>query len=367
MGPNGSGVAPAASKLPITFSPHQGYVWKTSLPPGHSSPVVAGDRIFLTAAEGGARAGAARSKVIDQGGHLYTICLDRRTGAILWKKEAPRPRIEEYQPTNSPASPNPLVTDGGNVYVFFGDFGLISYDLNGKERWRLPLGPFNNTNGHGSSPVLVDDLVVLLCDQDSNSFLIAADKTTGRVRWKTERPDVTRSYSTPCLLKSENGIKELIVPGSYNLVSYNATTGEKLWWITGMSWQPKSTPIVDGNIVYAHWWENGGEADAPTDTPSFEDIAQRFDENKDRKISFEEFAAEPRLQRGFSDNDLAGDGFIDERDWNFYRARRNARNALVAVKTGREAISPGARAFFGACKSFYRTCLLPCFTTEFCI
>ena len=107
-GPNGSGVSPAASKLPITFSPHQGYVWKTSLPPGHSSPVVAGDRIFLTAAEGGARAGAARSKVIDQGGHLYTICLDRRTGAILWKKEAPRPRIEEYQPTNSPPPRAPL-------------------------------------------------------------------------------------------------------------------------------------------------------------------------------------------------------------------------------------------------------------------
>ena len=331
-GPNGSGVADSA-KLPVSFGPKQGVVWKTDLPPGHSSPVITGDRIFLTGAEGGSRAPAARSKVVDQGGRLSTICLNRRTGAILWRREAPRPRIEEYQPTNSPASPSP-VTDGKRVYVFFGDYGLISYDFNGKEQWRLPLGPFNNTNGHGSSPVLVGDLLVLLCDQDTNSFLVALDKTTGRIRWKVDRPDVTRSYSTPAVLQQPGKATELIVPGSYNLVSYDAKTGEKLWWITGLSWQPKSTPIVDGNIVYAHWWENGGEAEQPSETPDFNEVLTRFDTNHDRKITAEEFAPDPRLQRGFADNDLAGDGFVDERDWNFYRSRRAARNALLAVKAG---------------------------------
>lgn len=330
-GPAGAGVS-EESKLPVALGPKQGVVWKTELPPGHSSPIVSGDRIFLTAAEGGSRAPAARSKVVDKGGKLYTICIDRRTGAILWKKEAPRPRIEEYQPTNSPASPSP-VTDGKSVYIFFGDFGLISYDINGKERWRLALGPFNNTNGHGSSPVLVDDMVVLLCDQDSNSFLVAVDKAKGRVRWKVERPDVTRSYSTPAVLR-RSGATELIVPGSYNLVSYNAANGEKLWWITGLSWQPKSTPVIDGDVVYAHWWENGGEAEAPTETPTFEEIASKFDANRDKKITAEEFASDARLHRGFADNDLAGDGFVDERDWSFYRSRRSARNALLAVKPG---------------------------------
>ena len=331
-GPGGSGVSDSP-KLPITFGPTRGVVWKTDLPAGHSSPIISGDRIFVTAAEGGTRAEIAVGRVLDKGGKLYTICLNRRTGAILWKKEAPRPRLEQFQPTNSPASPSP-VTDNKSVYVFFGDFGLLAYDFNGKERWRLPLGPFNNPNGHGSSPILVDDLLIMLCDQDSGSYLLAIDKQTGRVKWKTDRPNVTRSYSTPGVVRRKNGVVELIIPGSYTLDSYNARTGEKLWSIDGLSWQPKSTPVVDGDIVYAHWWENGGEAEQPSETPSFEDTLARFDTNKDRKITREEFEPDPRLQRSFGDNDLARDGFVDEKDWSFYIARRASRNALLAVGPG---------------------------------
>ena len=331
-GPGGLGVSDSA-RLPVDIGPNKGVAWKTEIPAGHSSPIVSGDRIFLTAGEGGQRSDAGLNKVVDEGGKLYTICIDRHTGRILWKREAPRPRLERYQPTNSPASPSP-VTDGKSVYVFFGDFGLIAYDLNGRELWQHRLGPFNNVNGHGSSPVLVDDLLVLLCDQDTESYLLALDKSTGKVRWKVERPDVTRSYSTPGVLRVPGKATELIVPGSYQLASYEAKTGKKLWWITGLSWQPKSTPIIDGDIVYAHWWENGGEADQPTHTPAFDEIAAKFDTNKDGKITAEEFAPDPRLQKGFANNDLGSDGFIDERDWNFYIARRAARNALLAVKTG---------------------------------
>lgn len=331
-GPNGLGVADSP-RLPVDFGPKQGVVWKTELPMGHSSPVVHGDRIFLTAAEGGSRSDAGLQKVVDEGGKLYTIAIDRRSGRILWKAEVPRPRLERYQPTNSPASPSP-VTDGKSVYVFFGDYGLIAYDLSGKERWRQPLGPFNNVNGHGSSPVLVDDMLVLLCDQDAGSYMIALDKASGKVRWKIERPEVTRSYSTPGVLRVAGKPTELIVPGSYRLDSYEAKTGKRLWWVTGLSWQPKSTPVIDGDIVYAHWWENGGEAEQPTETPSFAETLAKFDANKDRKITPEEFAPEPRLQKGFANNDLNADGFIDERDWNFYAARRASRNALLAVKTG---------------------------------
>lgn len=330
-GPSGLGVSDSA-RLPVEIGPGK-QVWKVAIPAGHSSPIVHGERIFVTAAEGGQRSDAGLNKVVDEGGKLYTICLDRRTGRILWKREVPRPRLERYQPTNSPASPSP-VTDGKSVYVFFGDFGLIAYDLNGRELWQHPLGPFNNVNGHGSSPVLVDDLLVLLCDQDTNSYLLALDKATGKIRWKVERPDVTRSYSTPGVLRVPGKPVELIVPGSYQLASYDAKTGKKLWWITGLSWQPKSTPIIDGDIVYAHWWENGGEAEQPTETPAFADIVAKFDANKDRRITSDEFAPDPRLQRGFANNDLGSDGFIDERDWDFYVARRAARNALIAVRAG---------------------------------
>jgi outer membrane protein assembly factor BamB len=331
-GPNGSGVAESA-KLPVQFGPGKNVVWKANLPPGHSSPVISGERIFVTAGEGGTRTEAGRDKVVDRGGKLYTLCLDRRTGKILWKKEIERPRLERYQPTNSPASPSP-VTDGKSVYVFFGDFGLVSYTADGAQRWRLPLGPFNNVNGHGTSPVLVGDLLILLCDQDTDSYLLAVNKETGQVIWKVERPEVTRSYSTPAVLTPKSGRAELIVPGANQLTAYDARTGEKLWWVTGLSWQPKSTPVVDGDVVYAHWWESGGEAEQPTLTPTFAETLAKYDSNRDRKLTTEEFASEPRIQKGFYMIDLDSDGSVDERDWEFHRARRSSRNALIAVRGG---------------------------------
>jgi outer membrane protein assembly factor BamB len=330
-GPAGSGVSDSV-KLPIEFGPDKNLLWKAEVPPGHSSPIISGNHIFITAAEGGKREQRG-PRVIDDA-KLVTIALDRRTGKTLWRREAPRPRSEIYQPTNSPASPSP-VTDGKTVYVFFGDFGVLAYDFNGNERWKLPLGPFNNPNGHGSSPVIVDDLLILLCDDDTASYLLAVEKETGKVKWKTDRPEVTRSYSTPGVVRPRRGPVELIIPGSYRLDSYNAKTGEKLWWIGGMSWQPKSIPLVDGDVIYAHWWENGGEAEQPTETPSFVDTLAKFDSDKDGKVSRDEFASDPRLQRGFVDLDLAGDGFVDERDWSYYIARRSSRNALLAVRTGK--------------------------------
>src|ERR1700680_2785592 len=115
-GPNGSGIS-ASKGLPDRFD-SKTLVWRTPLPPGHSSPVFTDDRIFVTAYD---------RKT------LLTICLDRTTGKVIWRREAPREREESFQPTNSPSSPSP-VTDGSNVYVFFGDFGLLSYGPDGNER-----------------------------------------------------------------------------------------------------------------------------------------------------------------------------------------------------------------------------------------
>jgi outer membrane protein assembly factor BamB len=331
-GPNGSGLSDARN-LPVEFGPDKNVVWRVDLPPGHSSPVFGTDRIFLTAAEGETLADAGRDKVADTGtGKLLTICLDRRTGRVLWRREAPRPRRERFQPTNTAASPSP-VTDGRNVWVFFGDFGLISYGPDGNERWRVPLGPFNNVNGHGTSPILYRDLVILLCDQDDGSYLIALDKDTGRVRWRVERPEITRGYATPAIFQPKSGPAELIVPGAYILTSYNAATGERLWWIRGMSWQPKSLPVMLGDIIYAHSWEGGGEAETPTETPTFEEILALWDKNGDRLIAEAEIPDE-RRRRSFYLDDLNSNGTVDEREWEFYRARRSARNTLVAIRHG---------------------------------
>src|SRR5215213_8351581 len=173
-GPNGTGVSETKG-LPSEFGPTKNVVWKTALPAGHSSPVLTRDRIFVTA---------------HNADKLFVICLDRQTGKILWQREVPRSHAGRLQNVNGPASPSP-VTDGSNVYVFFQDYGMLSYDAAGKERWKLPLGPFNMFYGFGASPILIDDKVILHVDQDNpTSYLIAVDKNTGKVRWKVDRPVV---------------------------------------------------------------------------------------------------------------------------------------------------------------------------------
>ncbi len=312
---NGSGIT-EDRRLPVEVGPSRNVVWSTPLPPGHSSPVLAGPRIFLTAYEGQ---------------KLLTIALDRQAGRILWTREAPRPRVETFQPTNSPASPSPA-SDGAHVYVFFGDFGLLCYTADGEEKWRAPLGPFNNANGHGSSPVLVDDLVVLICDQDTDSYLIALDKTTGAVRWKTARPEVTRGYATPAVFRPRNGPAELIVPGAYSVIGYAVATGEKLWWVRGMAWQHKSVPLIDGDMIYVNGWEIGGDVETPRQTPPFEELLAKNDANKDGRLTQEEMP-EP-MRRSYREDDLNHDWYLDAREWDFYRLHRGAQNNIVAVRHG---------------------------------
>jgi len=314
-GPDGAGVS-ADRDLPVEIGPGKNVIWKTPLPPGHSSPILVGPRIFLTAYEGD---------------KLLTICLDRATGKIQWRREAPRPRMEGMQETNSPASPTP-VSDGHNVYVFFGDYGIICYGVDGGERWKMPLGPFNNANGHGSSPALFDDLLVLICDQDTGSYLLALDKTSGKVRWRIERPEVTRGYATPAVYRPKSGPAELIIPGAYQLIAYNLATGEKLWWVRGMAWQLKCVPVIDGDIIYISGWEIGGDTDKPPEVPTFEEMLARYDANKDGKISPQEAPA--KLNNWFLEQDYNRDGLMDEREWNFYRAMKTAQNSIQAVRAG---------------------------------
>lgn len=227
-GVNATGVAEETG-LPVVFSPEQNVVWKTPLPRGYSSPSLAGDRIFLT--------GVENEK-------LLTFALDRATGRVLWRREAPRPRKQELHENNHPGSPTP-VTDGTNVYSFFADFGLLAYGTDGNERWRLPVGPFGNPFGHGASPILAGDLVLQVCDQDAGAFLVAVDKNTGRVRWRAERPHAQRGYPTP-VYQPPNGGMQVIVAGSYQLNAYEVETGKPVWRVRGLPWQVKPTPVVAG-------------------------------------------------------------------------------------------------------------------------
>jgi outer membrane protein assembly factor BamB len=313
-GPEGKGIL--ETNLPVVFSPTQNVNWKTPLPPGHSSPILVGGKIILTAEEGIA---------------LLTIAIDQATGKELWRKQAPRSRRESMQQTNSHASSTPA-SDGTLVYVFFGDFGLLAYDLNGTERWRLPLGPFNNANGHGSSPIVANGLVVLACDQDTESYLLAVDAATGQVRWKTPRPETTRGYATPAVYTPKNGPVQVIVPGAFVVSGYNLATGDRLWWATGLGWQYKGTPIIDGDTVYINSWEIGGDTLEPPNVPTFEQLLKRLDRNADGILAREELDAENASH--FWEIDLDSSGRVEARDWEFYRLRQISQNSIFALRLG---------------------------------
>ncbi len=315
-GPNASGVS-ADTGLPVEFGPQKNLVWRTPLPPGHSSPAVSGDRIYVTGWEGN---------------KLYTICLERSSGKILWRREMERPRQERLHASNSPASPTP-VSDGRNVWVFFTDFGLVSYGPDGEERWRMPLGPFINPMGQAASPVLAGNTLLMICDQEAGSFFLALDKDTGRVKWRVARPEYTRGFSTPVFYRPAGGALQVIIAGSYRLTAYEVESGKPVWWVRGLTWQLKPTPVMDENNIYVQTWAGESDPGQQEVIAPFADALSRMDSNGDGKLTRQELS-DPKLQKGFGDLDLDNDNHLTERDWQFYQLKRAALNGIVAFRLG---------------------------------
>jgi outer membrane protein assembly factor BamB len=315
-GDNGSGVC-EGGPLPTEIGADKKYLWKTTIPAGKSSPVVTKDRIYLTGHESG---------------KLLTIALQRATGKLLWTREAPGNREEKRHQLNDPAAPTP-VSDGANVFVFFAGYGLISYDPDGRERWRLPLGPFTNFHGMGASPVLADGKLLMVCDQDQDAFVIAVDKNSGKVLWKTMRPEMVHSFSTPGVYKSASGTTELIIPGSYQMTSYDVSTGELIWRLGGLTYQVKSVPVVSGDRLYFNGWAPGGEPAERMDLPDFPQMIKDYDMNRDGKLGKDEVPKNWHPGT-WSMQDLNNDGLLDAKDWQYYRLRRTSSNSTLAVKLG---------------------------------
>jgi outer membrane protein assembly factor BamB len=315
-GPNGSGVNETTG-LPADLGPAKNVVWKTALPPGYSSPVLSGDRIFLTAYEGE---------------KLLTLAMDRATGKTLWTREAPRSRLEPLDRRNGPASPS-AVADGKTVTVFFGDFGLVSYDFEGRERWRVPLGPFNNAYGMGSSPILVDDLVVLVCDQGTDSFIAAFDAASGKPRWKTTRPDALSGHSTPALVRPANGPAQILAPGSFRMDAYSAKTGESLWWVNGLPSEMKAGPVLGDDTVFVSGYSSPmNEPGQQVTLPGYEEVMASRDANKDGRLTKEE--VDEATATIFPYVDLDRDGSLSRSEWAKNQAGMAAENALLAFRLG---------------------------------
>lgn len=329
-GPNGSGVS-TAKDLPVEFGPEKNVKWKTALPPGHSSPVVTDSRIFLT----------AHSPERDTY-KLFVIALDRKTGRELWRRDMPRNKKGRLELVNGPASPSP-VTDGTNVYAFFQEFGLVSFTPDGKERWRMPLGPFTMFYGFGASPILVDKMLILPVDQDQTAYLLAVDPDTGKQRWRIDRPHVISGYSTPTVYQPKSGGTQILIPESFQLTAYNVADGKKVWWVRGLACEMKSVASIDDDTLYVNGWGFGqNQAGTQIPTVDFAEGLKRFDKNGDGLVAGDETAGGgstpmERMLRpgvGFEAFDGNRDGKLNAAEWDVFRSMLAAENGLIAIKLG---------------------------------
>ena len=308
---------PAYGALPSQFDTPGTLRWRVPLEPGHATPILSGGRIFLTAYK-------------EESHELMVLALDAKTGRILWRRGVVVSQVEQTHPLGSPATATPAC-DGRRVCVFFGSYGLLAFDLDGKKLWEFRAGPFQDEYGAGSSPILFEDKVILNQDHDVDSFLMAVDAATGKPLWKTPRPDAVRSYSTP-VIWSQNGRRELLVAGALELASYDPANGNKLWWINGLARIVIPTPVSLEDMVYVASWAPGGDAVSRISLDSWAVALAKWDTNHDGKLSRGEIKSQEVLDR-FYRMDLNQDGVLDQHEWEHHaEIFRQARNSLLAIK-----------------------------------
>ncbi len=311
-GNNGVGVAGAAS-VPASLDPEETAMWRVEVPTGYSSPVVTDEHVFLTGAEGA---------------KLFTLCLDRASGEELWRQELGFDGARVGM--NSSAAPTPA-TDGERVYVVFHAVGLVAYTVDGDELWKQEIGPFNIPHGMSTSPVLVDDLVVLQVDQDTDAYLAAFDRKTGKQRWRAERPGMTHSYSTPAVYTPAEGPAQIIVSGSFQVRGYSAVDGKELWSVGGSGWQTKAVPIIDGDRCFVNgYMPASGEFGVPPVAASFEDELVARDADGDSLISRAEWPGNT-IQEIWFLFDLDGDDMLGAADWKYMEAAAHVTGGLFAI------------------------------------
>jgi len=311
------GVAPPdARPLPHEFSDEE-LVWKQPVQTGHSTPAVSGGRMFLTTHK-------------DE--ELATVALDLETGSPLWRRVAPNQRIEPHHRVGSPAAAS-IASDGERIYVFFGSYGLLCYDHEGKLVWSKPLGPFQDEFGAPSSPILAGDKLILNEDHDVGSFLLALDKKTGRKIWKAPRDEFVRSYATPMVLRVR-GELQVIVPGALQLVAYDLETGEKRWWVNGLARIVNTTPAAGGGLVFVATWSPGGDPGERISMEPWSEALENLDADGDGKLTREEVGTGPVLNRFFR-IDTNQNQKLEEAEWNRHAGVfRLAQNSIIAIRPG---------------------------------
>lgn len=260
-GPNGSGESEATT-IPAQWT-EKDINWKTSLPGvGHSSPVLWGDKIFLLSADTDKGARPAMR---------YVLCVNAKDGQLIWKKEY-QGVPHHLHNLSSYASCTPAV-DEKRVYFGWSDPEhtlLMAMDHSGNELWTQDFGPWISMHGFGTSPMLIDDMVVITGSQEpsgknadaprpKDSYVVAVDKETGSIRWKTPRKVDTASYSVPCIHKTADGKTELICCSTgEGIFALDPKTGKENWSEPVFKLRTVSSPLVVGGLIIATTGSGGG-------------------------------------------------------------------------------------------------------------
>ncbi len=269
-GPNGSGVG-SDRELPTGFSPDSA-VWVREVAFGRSSPVIENGIVYLTGAD---------EK------ELFTIGYSAETGDELWRRSVPRLRIDDVYTATGPSVASPT-GDSDGVYSFFPEYGLVAYGREGQERWQIELPPFSSYYGVTASPILENGVLILLCDQTLNPFILGVEAATGRELWRRERENRAESWTTPVVHRPGTPQAQVLTFGTWVIDSYDPRTGEHNWRLPGFGPTPVSSPIVDGDRLYVVAPDQAEES-AP---PSFESFAT-LDVDENGGVSRQEISSHP--------------------------------------------------------------------------
>jgi outer membrane protein assembly factor BamB len=330
-GPGGLAIADD-TPIPVGFGPDAKVLWKTKIAPGSSSPCIVGGRIFVTGFEDG---------------DDVVLALERGSGKVAWTAKFKGPPYPTYvHPDAGPALATP-VSDGEHVVAYFGNYGLVALDLDGKVQWekRLPHPRF--AFGVGTSPILYDGLLALSRDGAPEGGILVFDVSDGSDLWKIDRREFGESHGTPFLWHNADR-DELVIGGSGKLCSYDPGTGEKLWTVEGLTSFCCTTPVADRDtLYYAAWstpnatgrsfWEAAFPSLDLTDDEASDPnlLFKRLDKSGDGKIVPDE-VPESRAKVMFGGIDRNQDGAweIEEMLGAISQANASGENLLVAVARG---------------------------------
>jgi outer membrane protein assembly factor BamB len=271
-GPNSQGVADG-ERPPVEFGPDKALLWKTPLTAGVSSPCIWGDRIFVTAFD-------------EAGKKLETICLDRKTGKVVWRKDAPPHEIEKVHETSSPANTSPA-TDGMRVFVHFPKYGLVAYSMEGSVAWSKTLPAAKIDFGAGASPAVLGEMLVVRVQDEAGPYMLAVHCKDGETVWKAADAVYAYGWATPMTWR-ENGRAVIGVRsfGQFNVL--DAQSGTNVWWLSGLPMSSCATPAVGAGVIFLTGTGVMGNRENVVRPPDFDELIAKHDANKDGRLGTDE-------------------------------------------------------------------------------